>query len=146
MIALAGCGSKEKAPATNQGNTVVSDVYGRYGYDELSKLLSIVSLVLLIFSFLLPILLLPAWGLMLWCTYRAFSKKIEKRRKERDVYLRFLGKRKKKSLLRKNKKRDRKTHRFFKCKKCKAVLRVPKGKGSITITCPKCQNLFNKKT
>lgn len=31
-----------------------------------------------------------------------------------------------------------KEHRYFTCRNCKAICRVPKGKGKIVITCPKC--------
>ena len=42
--------------------------------------------------------------------------------------------------------RDRKTHRYYKCKSCKTVMRVPKGRGKIEITCPKCRMKVIKKT
>ena len=45
-----------------------------------------------------------------------------------------------------NRIQERETHKYFKCKKCKAVLRVPKGRGKIEITCPKCRAKVIKKT
>ena len=36
--------------------------------------------------------------------------------------------------------RDRKTHVYIKCSGCGAELRVPKGKGKLIVTCPKCKN------
>jgi DNA-directed RNA polymerase subunit RPC12/RpoP len=41
---------------------------------------------------------------------------------------------------------QRKTHRFYKCPSCKQRLRVPKGKGRISIRCSKCGTSFEKKT
>jgi len=41
---------------------------------------------------------------------------------------------------------DSKTHKHFTCPNCKATLRLPKGKGKIMITCPKCRKEFTKKT
>ncbi len=38
------------------------------------------------------------------------------------------------------------THRFFKCPKCRQTVRVPKGKGRIRITCPKCGEIFERKS
>ena len=31
-----------------------------------------------------------------------------------------------------------KEHKYFTCPNCKTVCRVPRGKGKIVITCPKC--------
>ena len=39
-----------------------------------------------------------------------------------------------------------KTHRFFRCPKCRQTVRVPRGKGKIRITCPKCGEVFVKKS
>ena len=41
---------------------------------------------------------------------------------------------------------QRKTHRFYRCPKCKTWLRVPKNRGKITITCVKCSHKFDKRT
>ena len=35
----------------------------------------------------------------------------------------------------------RKTHKIFKCKKCKQIIRVPKDQGKIEVTCPSCGNI-----
>ena len=35
---------------------------------------------------------------------------------------------------------------FFRCPSCKEVVRVPRGKGKIRITCPRCGYAFEKKT
>ena len=31
-----------------------------------------------------------------------------------------------------------KEHKYFVCKSCKTICRVPAGKGKVEITCPKC--------
>ena len=43
-------------------------------------------------------------------------------------------------------KKDKKNYKYFKCKNCKAQLRVPKGKGKINVTCPKCKTKFSAKS
>jgi hypothetical protein len=85
--------------------------------------------------------------LALWLM-RAFSRNFYKRRAENTVFLRIWGRVKpffgpvKNFFMRLA---DRK-HRYFKCTVCKARLRVPRGRGKITITCPRCRNRFDKKS
>ena len=43
-------------------------------------------------------------------------------------------------------KRKDKTHKYYKCPTCKQVVRVPKGRGKIEISCPKCHTKFIKRT
>ena len=94
----------------------------------------------------LGIVYLLALTVMVWSLFRTFSRKFEKRRRELECYLKI-----KKPIanffkLQRNKWRDRKTHVYFKCKKCKAVLRVPKGKGSIVVICTRCKDRIEKET
>jgi LSD1 subclass zinc finger protein len=35
---------------------------------------------------------------------------------------------------------------FIKCPGCHNMLRLPRGKGKLQVTCPKCGERFNKKT
>ena len=77
---------------------------------------------------------------------RMFSKNTAARYKENVAYLKvknrivsyFTGIRRRI--------RESKTHRFYKCPACKTTARVPKGKGKIRITCPKCGNTFIRKS
>ena len=70
--------------------------------------------------------------------YRIFSRNIQKRRQENEKFCGFF------KLIR-NRFRDRKTHVYRKCPKCKAVLRLPKAKGKHTVVCPRCKNRFEVK-
>ncbi len=123
-------------------------MYGRYGNDNLNRFLTVVSLILLVVSLLpgLYLLWFPALALMIWSTLRCYSKNLYKRRRENERYLKLVQPIKDFFRLQKNKRRDRKTHRYFKCKHCRAVLRVPKGKGKIDITCPRCSKITVKKS
>ena len=123
-------------------------MYGRYGNDALTKFLLIVALILMVISWIphLGLVYLLALAVMIWSLCRTFSHRFDKRRRELDRYLRI-----KKPIvdffkLSRNKWRDRKTHVYFKCKKCKAVLRVPKGKGSIVVICTRCKDRIEKET
>lgn len=130
------------------GYKMASFMYGRYGTDELSKLLMILSLILMVVSWIqsLALIYFLALALMVWSLLRSFSRKIDKRRRELERYRRIKKPFANFFKLSRNKWRDRKTHVYFKCKKCKAVLRVPKGKGSIVVICTRCKDRIEKKT
>ncbi len=121
---------------------------GRYGIDELSKALYITGFVFLISSLFSPLRFLNilAFAFMLWSCIRCYSKNISRRRAERETYLRVTGGIRSWFRLQKDKWRDHKTYRYFRCKECRAPLRVPKGKGKIRVRCPKCHHELDAKT
>lgn len=124
-------------------------MYGRYGTDELNLVLLFFAIFLLLLSYIPDIgfiFLILALSVMVYSNFRTFSRNIPKRRRELERYLRIKRKPQNAMRLRKNKKRDKKTHCYFKCSSCKAVLRVPKGKGEILVTCPRCNKQIPKKT
>lgn len=122
-------------------------LYGRYGYDKLSNHLLFAS----VFFWLLSLFVLKwiffgiYFILFLISVLRVFSRNTAKRYKELNAYNKFLSKITGFFKLWKCKWRDRKTHKYFKCK-CGAVLRVPRGKGKITVHCPKCNVSIEKRT
>lgn len=130
------------------GEKMQSFMYARYGYDELSKAVSIGAVILVFLTWIpeLQILSFVALAAWLWVFIRGFSKNISKRQRERMAYLNFTGKIRNWFSVRKRAWSDRKTHRYFTCPTCKKTLRVPKGKGTLKITCPQCGNQFTKKT
>ena len=70
--------------------------------------------------------------------FRMLSKNIYKRAAENTRFLNATtGIRKSVSRM-KNRSRD-KEHCYFKCPSCSQTVRVPRGKGKISITCPKCR-------
>lgn len=120
-----------------------SFMYGRNGYDSLSRALSWVSIILIFLSVILPILYPLALVSFIWSLFRTYSKNIAARRRELAFYEKHFGLTFKRLS---NMWRDRKTHRYYKCPSCKAYLRVPKGKGEIIITCPNCKTKIEKRT
>ncbi|MBE7002596.1 MAG: hypothetical protein E7421_07940 [Ruminococcaceae bacterium] len=113
---------------------------GRYGTDKLNMTILGVGVIcsVLVMFVRLPVLDLAltvlAYGLMIWAIFRMFSRNTYKRYQENRKYLRFLERLK-----------DRE-HRYFECPRCRQPVRVPRGKGKISITCPKCKEKFVKKT
>jgi hypothetical protein len=120
---------------------------GRYGMDELSAVISIVVLIGLILACFpkLRLMCIPTLILWAWSIFRCYSKNLDKRRKERDTYLRIVSRVRSWFSVKKKAWHERKTHRYYRCKQCHAVLRVPKGKGKIKITCPHCHSETIKK-
>ena len=113
---------------------------GRYGTDKLNMVILSAGLVVCLVSAFFDApqinLLLTAvsYGLMFWALYRCFSRNTYKRYQENRKFLQVFDRLK-----------DR-DHRYFDCPKCRQVVRVPRGKGKIAITCPKCKERFVKKT
>ncbi len=113
---------------------------GRYGTDKLNMTILGAGLILclLVIFIKLPILdlvlTLLSYVLMFWALFRTFSRNTYKRYQENKKFLRFLDRIKDKE------------HRYFDCPRCHQPVRVPRGKGKISITCPKCKEKFIKKT
>lgn len=128
---------------------------GRYGGDQLSRFISIAALVLVVAAMITNAAGASLAGTILWwlglaamiyCYVRMFSRNVSKRYQENAKYLAIKGKitgwfRKKVSRV-----KQCKTHRFFKCPKCGQTVRTPKGKGTLRITCPKCGEVFIRKS
>jgi len=120
---------------------------GRYGVDDLGRFLNIVVIIIMLISiFTLPWLMYLAVALFVYEYFRMLSRNLQKRRAENTAYLRlrerFLGfvpgvRRRLKQC---------KIYHFYRCPECRQKLRIPKGKGRISITCPKCHASFVKKS
>jgi len=113
---------------------------GRYGTDKLNMVIlsaGLAACLISAFADSVKINLLltgVSYGLMIWALYRSFSRNTYKRYQENRKFLQFFERLK-----------DRE-HRYYDCPKCRQVVRVPRGKGKIAITCPKCKERFVKKT
>ena len=113
---------------------------GRYGTDRLNMVILCAGLVASILSMMIrvqPMNLIfwaLSYGLMIWAIFRSLSRNTYKRYQENRKFLQFY-----------NRLTDRQ-HRYYDCPKCHQTVRVPRGKGKISITCPKCREKFVKKT
>ena len=127
-------------------------MYGRYGNDELNQFLFklvFVSLVISLLSgrasFLGDMFYFLALIMVVFIYFRMFSKNIFARNRENEKYLNFF-----KPLSRwlelKLMNRQDPSHKYFSCPNCKQKVRVPKGHGKVIVTCPSCQNKFEKRT
>ena len=113
---------------------------GRYGTDRLNMTILGVGLAASLLSafFQTPplnlVFFVLSYGMMIWAICRSLSRNTYKRYQENRKFLQFFDRLK-----------DRQ-HRYFDCPKCRQMVRVPRGKGKIAITCPRCKEKFVKKT
>jgi len=120
---------------------------GRYGADQLGMSMLWTSLILsIVGSFAkVPLLTLLADVLLIWMFFRMLSKNRYKRQHENQVYLQKTYNLRKGVTEWVNRVKNSKKYRYFTCPQCKKRLRVPRGVGSITITCKGCGSKFDKK-
>ena len=113
---------------------------GRYGSDKLNMALLIAAVVICLIGMFIPVagvklvLMVIYYCLMGIAIFRMLSRNTYKRYQENRKYLQFI-----------ERIRDRE-HRYYDCPRCRQQVRVPRGKGKIAITCPKCKEKFIKKT
>ena len=113
---------------------------GRYGTDGLNQFLSIASLVLILVYILtrLPLLLYVGVVLLGFCYYRMFSRNISKRTEENYKYYAVKDRIRNKFSGLKDQWDNRRLYHYYRCPQCRQKLRVPRGRGRIQISCPRC--------
>ncbi len=118
---------------------------GRYGHDQLNTVILIFYLIfLLVADFVRSDQATHTFNLlslftMLLFLLRSFSKNIHQRSKENDQFIKLRD-----QLMTKTTKPQ--TTKIFRCPNCSQKVRVPKGRGKIEITCPKCGHHFDKRS
>ena len=120
---------------------------GRYGIDQLNSFLMIVCVICFIVNMFIGSIVLTfiAYGTWLFVIFRMFSKNIYARNRENDKYLNFFSPLSRWLKLKLMSKQDP-SNKYFSCPKCKQMVRLPKGHGTVVVTCPNCQNKFEKRT
>ena len=113
---------------------------GRYGPDKLNSFLLWTAVILMVIGLFIPsatvklILMAVYYTLWGWSIFRMLSRNTYRRYRENRRFLLLIDRFK-----------DRQ-HRYFDCPSCRQSVRVPRGKGKIAITCPKCREKFLRKT
>lgn len=122
------------------GDAFRNFMIGRYGQDQLGSALCTAGLITMVLSMLFgrfwlsSLFSLLSWVLLFWCMFRIFSRNLEARAAENAKFLSYISHAKDKE------------HRYFRCPHCRQTVRVPRGRGKINITCPKCGSKFIKKS
>jgi hypothetical protein len=125
---------------------------GRNGPDQLSLALTILACVISLISnsfksvFLYYIFFGLSLLLFACAVFRMFSRNIDRRRKENSAFMNLVNSIKMWYYNSKASRQQRKYYKVFRCPKCGQKLRVPKGKGKVSIKCSKCGNRIIKKT
>lgn len=129
--------------------------YGRYGLDRLNQFILVLALIIEVInlffrSFVLNgifyvLILIYFYVLILIYMFRILSKNIVARSIENDKYLRY-----KKFVIRRGKTfqsniKDRE-HKVALCPKCAQMVRLPRKRGKLEVTCPNCHAKFEKRT
>ena len=134
-------------------NAIIRFMYGRNGFDQLNRFLFWVVLALDLVCMFLSGSKSPVWSVFSWVLtaawvyllFRTFSRNLPKRRAENQKWVDFLWRIRSGSGAARARHAD-KDHKYFTCKSCKTICRVPVGKGKIIITCPKCGAKIEAKT
>lgn len=125
---------------------------GRYGTDSFSRFLVGAAFACIIINLIIPkqfireILSTLTLGLLVYLYFRMFSRNCTKRYQENVKFLQIKSQVLKPFLRSKSHMQDRKTNHIYTCPSCKQKIRIPKGKGRICITCPKCHTQFERKS
>ena len=124
---------------------------GRNGSDLFSRFLSFAAVAFMLLSLIFrgtvgTVMWYGALLLLLYDYFRIFSRNLPRRRAENAKYCQY------RELLIDGfcdwweRRRQRRDFKFFRCPSCSVMLRVPRGKGRIRVTCRKCGTSFERKT
>ena len=121
---------------------------GRYGGDQLSVFLVILSMFLTLIGRIagISVLITLSYIPLFIAMYRILSKDVRKRSMENYKFAKLMSPLYLKFKRVQSRFKGLKTHKYFKCAKCQTSLRVPKGRGKILVTCPKCKEKVTIKT
>ena len=127
------------------GDRYIKFMKDRYGIDELYKFLLLICFVLIVINTFISNNIIRLFEVLLIVIifYRYMSKNIKLRKKGNDKYLEIKDKIIKLFDYNKKKYKDRNTHMYKKCPKCKQKIRLPLKKGKHTVKCPNCGNRFD---
>ena len=132
-------------------NALFRFMYGRNGVDQLNLCLIWLVIAMNLAGALAGgmagwLMSIVSTAATVWVFFRTFSRNLSRRRAENAsfvsrVWYPVTGFFRRTS----TRLRDRE-HRYFTCPNCRTVCRVPRGKGRIVITCPKCHRDIQAKS
>lgn len=120
---------------------------GRYGGDQLSRAQVWTGFIVYILAIFTRLWILSYLGLFMffWALFRMFSRNVEKRAQENQKFLEITGNMSRSAAQARNRFKNRKEYKYFRCPKCHSYLKLPRNVGEVTVTCGKCRHQFRKK-
>jgi len=120
---------------------------GRHGADQLGLFTLLSGMVISLIGSLtgIPLFSLAGMALTVWTVFRMFSRNHEARIAENRKYLSLSSGWKTKAVQFGKRLKNRKDYKYFRCPKCKVLLRLKRGCGEKDITCVRCGHQFSKK-
>ena len=121
---------------------------GRHGADNLGMATLIAGIVLYLLSMIFRsgVLNILSFALYAVTIFRMLSRNNDVRTRENRKYLELTDKWKLEANRFIRRQKNRKEYKYFRCPKCKQLLRMKRGSGEKEITCAKCGNRFTKKS
>ena len=120
---------------------------GRYGTDQLNLFLMVLYLALILVEWIthLAVFYWIALVFILISLLRSMSRDMERRRAENQKFLQITQPIRRFFRDTRTRMKDR-NHRYFRCPCCGQQMRVPRGKGRITVHCRSCGATFEEKS
>lgn len=122
-----------------------------YGFDSMSCGLLFLSILFFVGIPLIPMPEIHPYAMagylpLFYAVFRTVSFRKDARKAENDRFERMIEPVCEGILRRRETMEQKKVFRFYHCPECNQILRVPKGKGRVEITCPNCDHKFVRKT
>lgn len=124
----------------NLSYKLVGFMQGRNGMDTLAQYALGAGLVLTVLDFFFGSLVLSTLGLacLVYSMFRCYSRNVSSRALENARFEAWVRKPKAAASRARLRWANRKTTKYLTCAQCGQSLSVPKGKGTLRVTCPKC--------
>ncbi|MGI6755115.1 MAG: BRcat domain-containing protein [Atopobiaceae bacterium] len=131
----------------NQGDKITEWLRDRNGVDVISNISVAVAILVIVINLFVhaSTLSLVAIALLLYAGFRISSRNVNARREEVEHLMVILGPAAAWVKDPKAAMKEAKEYRHLSCPTCGQRVRVPRGKGKVRVTCPKCKNKFDAK-
>ena len=121
---------------------------GRQGPDDLAIFLTNLAIVVLLVNVFVreSVLGLVALALVIYAMFRIQSRNLGARSRENEAFLKALGPVRPWVQNPAAAWRELRSYKHVRCTSCRQKVRVPRGKGKLRVTCPKCGTKFEVKS